>query len=115
MITIILNFLKNHWLGALGGALILAVAAKLSIQKMEIIHLHSQMTVCSAQNNALENSNKLLVGSIQKQNASINVLQQESDRKMKEDIIIIADPCRMRAKPAAGSACYSFRACCRAL
>jgi hypothetical protein len=83
MITFIFGFLRTHWLAAFGGALLLGVAAQLSIQKMEILHLHKTVAACDAQNAELEYSNAALLSSLQRQNSAITALKVESDNKIK--------------------------------
>jgi response regulator of citrate/malate metabolism len=83
MITIMLGFLKDHWLGAIVSVFAIGIAAKMSFQQIEISHLDSRLAACNGENAALKNSNKALVSAVENQNAAISLLHAEANRKMK--------------------------------
>ena len=83
MTALILDFVKNHWLGVLVGVLIAAAAATIGIERLEIEHLNSKIATLQADNTTLTNNNAVLTGAVNTQNAAISSLQAQADAKQK--------------------------------
>jgi len=84
MLTLIIDALRAHWLGAVIGTSIFAVFATVSLQRFEITHLKKQTELCRLENMALENANKALASSIEIQNAAIAAWQTKVALKAKK-------------------------------
>jgi hypothetical protein len=81
MLTAVLAFLKSHWQTALIASAILSVIATISLQHLEIVHAEGKLARCHAENVTLEDSNRALLASIQRQNAAITSLEASAQSR----------------------------------
>ncbi len=81
MLTVILSFVKNHLQSVLIASGVVSVLATISLQHLEIHHLQGKLSECHAEGVTLENSNKALLASIEKQNAAVTALAAESQNR----------------------------------
>lgn len=83
MTALILDFVKNHWLGVVVGILVAVALGTIEVQHLEIEHLNSKITVLKADNDTLTRNNAVLTGAIDTQNAAVTALQAQADVKQK--------------------------------
>jgi hypothetical protein len=77
MLLIILNFIRQHWLGVAESILL----ATIFLQHVEISHLASKLAQGKAENATLYSINQQLSASVKSQNAAIASMQAEAKRK----------------------------------
>jgi hypothetical protein len=108
MLIVIFSFLRSHWQTTLIASAAFSVFATLSWQHFEIKHLSSQLSLCHAESITLENSNKALVASLQRQNQAVETLQAvEAHKQALADHALAAARIRAKAREQTANRIFS--------